>query len=161
VRSAAEEYRRAYIEVQQVVACIRRFSTGPGTAVFSADDLGSGRVFLATSDRELVATVADATFGGLIDDPSKCDLLATLRSFFDNMASTRRVAECLGVHENTIRYRLSRVEQLTGLAITHDPDAQMQARLSLLVLLLQGRLPDGDHRAAARRQLEVVSARAV
>jgi hypothetical protein len=52
------------------------------------------------------------------------------------------VAERLGVHENTIRYRLSRVEQLTGLAVTHDPDAQLQAHMALLVLELQGRVPD-------------------
>jgi PucR C-terminal helix-turn-helix domain len=57
------------------------------------------------------------------------------------MASIRRCALRLHVHENTIRYRLSRVEELTGLAVTHDPDAQLGARLSLLVLMLQGRLP--------------------
>ena len=74
-------------------------------------------------------------------DSSKADLLTTLCSFFDNMASIRRSAASLGLHENTIRYRLSRIEELTGLAVTHDPDAQLRARLSLLVLLLQGRLP--------------------
>jgi hypothetical protein len=30
----------------------------------------------------------------------------------------------------------------------HDPDAQLRARLSLLVLLLQGRLPAGVHKPA-------------
>jgi sugar diacid utilization regulator len=110
--------------------------------VFSAGDLGAGRVFLATSDRELVVSHAEATLGVLVGDPAKADLLATLCSFFDNKASTRRVAERLGVHENTIRYRLSRVEQLTGLAVTHDPDAQLQAHMALLVLELQGRVPD-------------------
>jgi hypothetical protein len=34
------------------------------------------------------------------------------------------------------------VEQLTGLAVTHDPDAQLQAHMALLVLVLQGRVPD-------------------
>jgi GAF domain-containing protein len=142
VRSNPVEYRAAYVDVQQVVACIRRFAPRPGAAVFSAEDLGAGRVFLATSDRELVVSHAEATLGVLVGDPAKADLLATLCSFFDNKASTRRVAERLGVHENTIRYRLSRVEQLTGLAVTHDPDAQLQAHMALLVLELQGRVPD-------------------
>jgi hypothetical protein len=31
----------------------------------------------------------------------------------------------------------------------HDPDAQLRARLSLLVLLLQGRLPGGMRPAVA------------
>ena len=52
------------------------------------------------------------------------------------------------MHENTIRYRLARIEELTGLPVTHDPDAQLRARLSLLVLMLEGRLPAA---AEARR----------
>jgi DNA-binding PucR family transcriptional regulator len=59
------------------------------------------------------------------------------------MASIRRCALELGVHENTIRYRLARIEELTGLSVTHDPDAQLGARLSLLVLMIQGSLGAG------------------
>jgi sugar diacid utilization regulator len=148
VRSNPAEYRAAYFDVQQVVACLQRYSPRPGAAVFSADELGAGRMFLATADPQLVASHAESTLGDLVGDPSRADLLATLCSFFDNMASTRRVAERLGVHENTIRYRMSRVEQITGLALTHDPDAQLQARLALLVLMLQGRVPDQEATAA-------------
>jgi GAF domain-containing protein len=158
VRSNPAEYRAAYFDVQQVVACLQRYSPRPGAAVCSADELGAGRMFLATSDPQLVANHAENTLGDLVQDPSKADLLVTLASFFDNMASTRRVAERLGVHENTIRYRLSRVEQITGLAITHDPDAQLQARLALLVLMLQGRVPEAAAAdAAAAAPLVVVS----
>ena len=32
------------------------------------------------------------------------------------------------------------IEELTGMSITHDPDAQLGARLALLVLMLQGKL---------------------
>jgi hypothetical protein len=78
------------------------------------------------------------------------------------MGSIRGSAAALDVHENTIRYRLSRVEELTGLAIMHDPDAQLRARLSLLVLMLKGRLPSGLNAAPAaaseRPALEVVDA---
>jgi DNA-binding PucR family transcriptional regulator len=141
VCSDARRYAEAYAEAREVVECIRRFAPGPGPDVFSAGDLGAGRVLLATSDREAVCRFAEATFGSLVRDASKADLLATLRSFFDNMASIRRCAVRLGVHENTIRYRLARIEELTGMPVTHDPDAQLRARLSMLVLMLQGRLP--------------------
>ena len=134
-------YAEAYDEAREVVECIRRFAPGPGPDVFSATDLGAGRVLLATSDREAVCRFAESTFGSLVRDASKADLLATLRSFFDNMASIRRCAVRLGVHENTIRYRLARIEELTGMPVTHDPDAQLRARLSMLVLMLQGRVP--------------------
>jgi PucR-like helix-turn-helix protein len=83
------------------------------------------------------------------------------------MASIRRCALELGVHENTIRYRLARIEELTGLCVTHDPDAQLGARLSLLVLMTQGRLagqeaPGGTTGGQPRREsLKLVGALAV
>ncbi|UGS36957.1 GAF domain-containing protein [Capillimicrobium parvum] len=163
VRCDRDGYRSAFGEARQVVECIRRFSPPGGPAIFSSADLGAGALFLATSDNELVTASAEQTFGSLVDDPSKADLLTTLCSFFDNMASIRRCAACLDVHENTIRYRLARIEDLTGLAVTHDPDAQLRVRMALLVLLLQGRLPEPSPAVAdttRRSSLEVVRAAA-
>jgi sugar diacid utilization regulator len=140
VRADLDEYPDAYREAEQVLECIRQFGGDRGPAVLSAPDLGAGRVFLATSDPQSVRTFADAKFGELISDASKNDLIATLWSFFKNTASIRRCAVELGVHENTIRYRLARIDELTGLAVTHNPDDQVAARLSMLVLMLQGRL---------------------
>lgn len=140
-RCHATEYVLARDEAQQVLSCVRHFGCARGPSVFTAAELGTGRVFLASSDVGAVSAFADATFGNLIQDPSKVDMLTTLSCFFENMASIRRCALHLGVHENTIRYRLARIEELTGLAVTHDPDGQLGARLSLLVLTLRGSLP--------------------
>lgn len=143
VRSGPDGYRAAHREARQVVECIRRYSPADGPALFTADDLGVGSLLLSSSDSEAMATFAEQTVGELVLENSKADLLTTLCSFFDNMGSIRGSAAALEVHENTIRYRLSRIEELTGLAVMHDPDAQLRARLSLLVLQLQGRLPSG------------------
>ena len=143
VHRGRDGYRNAHREAKQVVECIRRFSPAGGPALFSADELGVGSLLLSSSDGDAVGLFADETVGELVREHSKADLLTTLVSFFDNMGSIRGSAAALDVHENTIRYRLSRIEELTGLAVMHDPDAQLRARLSLLVLLLQGRLPGG------------------
>ena len=143
VRRGHDGYRSAHREAKQVVECIRRFSPVDGPRLFIADELGVGSLLLSSSDGEAVARFAEETVGELVREHSKADLLTTLCSFFDNMGSIRGSAAALDVHENTIRYRLSRIEELTGLAVMHDPDAQLRARLSLLVLLLQGRLPGG------------------
>jgi len=162
VRSGPDGYRTAHREARQVVECIRRFSPLDGPALFTADELGVGSLLLSSSDGEAMATFAEQTVGELVREHSKADLLTTLCSFFDNMGSIRGSAAALDVHENTIRYRLSRIEELTGLAVMHDPDAQLRARLSLLVLLLQGRLPSGLATAPAAvaelPELEVVPA---
>jgi sugar diacid utilization regulator len=165
VRSGPEGYRLAHREARQVVECIRRYSPADGPALFGADELGVGSLLLSSSDSAAMASFAEQTVGELVLEHSKADLLTTLCSFFDNMGSIRGSAAALEVHENTIRYRLSRIEELTGLAVMHDPDAQLRARLSLLVLLLQGRLPSGVAAAppaipavAAALDLEVVPA---
>jgi sugar diacid utilization regulator len=143
VQRGREGYRAAHREARQVVECIRRFSPPEGPALFTADELGVGSLLLSSSDDEAVRRFVEETVGELVREQSKAELLTTLCSFFENMGSIRGSAAALAVHENTIRYRLSRIEELTGLAVMHDPDAQLRARLSLLVLLLQGRLPRG------------------
>jgi sugar diacid utilization regulator len=165
VRGGPEGYRACHREARQVVECIRRFSPTGGPALFTADELGVGSLLLSSSDGEAMATFAEQTVGELVREHSKADLLTTLCSFFDTLGSIRGSAAALDVHENTIRYRLSRIEELTGLAVMHDPDAQLRARLSLLVLLLQGRLPSSVAVAApvvpavsAVADLEVVPA---
>ena len=117
----------------------------PG-AVHAPTSSGSAACCSPAPTARRSASFAEETVGELVREHSKADLLTTLCSFFENMGSIRGSAAALDVHENTIRYRLSRIEELTGLAVMHDPDAQLRARLSLLVLLLQGRLPSGMRR---------------
>ena len=61
--------------------------------------------------------------------------------FFDSRRSVRTSAKRLGLHENTIRYRLARVLDLTGLDVTSDTDAQLTVQVALSILHIQGRLP--------------------
>jgi DNA-binding PucR family transcriptional regulator len=79
------------------------------------------------------------------DDAALADVLATLEVFFENSRSVRRAARCLGVHENTIRYRLARIKELTGLAIGSDANDELTAHLALLILRMQ-RLAKGKAR---------------
>jgi DNA-binding PucR family transcriptional regulator len=45
------------------------------------------------------------------------------------------------LHENTIRYRLGRIETEIGLPVATDADAQFTAQLAILVLRLEGQIP--------------------
>ena len=63
------------------------------------------------------------------------DLLATLEAWFDHDQSLEGAARALFVHANTVRYRLAKVEELTG----HSPTQPRDAYLLRLALTL-GRL---------------------
>jgi sugar diacid utilization regulator len=136
----ASDYARAYVQARQVTQCIASFCPPDGERVLSADDLGAARVLLASSDVSETERFAQETLGGLLQDDQSRDLLDTLEGFFLNGRSVRRSAEHVGVHENTIRYRLARIEQLTGLRVGSDSDAQLSAHLALQVIRLRGGL---------------------
>jgi DNA-binding PucR family transcriptional regulator len=78
-------------------------------------------------------------------DAATVELLRTLQTFFDSDRNVRRSARKLGVHENTVRYRLVRIEELTGLSIASSSEDQQTAQLALLILRL-----DGQHDLADR-----------
>lgn len=136
------DYVRAYGETQQVMSCLQTLSGPNGARVLSADELGPGRLFLASSDRPSAERFAQDALGALLVSAETLELLKTLYVFFECARSVRRAAPALGVHENTIRYRLTRIEEMTGLCVGGDSTDQLTAQLALLVLRLEGRLPD-------------------
>ncbi|MCK9248299.1 MAG: GAF domain-containing protein [Solirubrobacteraceae bacterium] len=149
----SDDYPGAFEQAVQVVRCLETYSTGDGHAVLSATDLGAGRLFLSTSNAEEATRFVGETLGGMLEDRSADELLRTLQEFFRADRSVRRSSQAMGVHENTIRYRLARVEDLTGLAVSTDSDDQFSVQLALLILRLQGRLGDlGATATEGRRQ---------
>jgi hypothetical protein len=62
------------------------------------------------------------------------DLLPTLRAWFQSVGDARRTADSLGLHVNTVRYRLRRVEEIAGISLD-DPDERLLAELQVRLLL--------------------------
>jgi sugar diacid utilization regulator len=136
--------RRAYGESQQVLACMRTHLTVPGDQVLAADDLGAGRLMLVNTPAGEASQFCQDTVGPLLSEDGKSqDLLETLAAFMDSGRSIKRAAELLSVHTNTIRYRMTRIEKLTGLDVTADSNSQLTAQVAVLILRLTGQLsPD-------------------
>ena len=128
-----------YRVARQVARCIENFAHGSRHRVLAADDLGPGRLFVANGHPEEIQRFVEDVLGRLLGDDEPCaDLLRTLEAFYDTGRSVRLAAETLGVHENTVRYRLSRVHTITGLDVAGDADDQLSVQVALLVLRLQG-----------------------
>jgi sugar diacid utilization regulator len=72
-------------------------------------------VLLATAP-DAAASVANRILGPVLALPeSECDnILSTLRMWFAEEGATSVAAEKMHVHRNTVRYRLRRLEELTG-----------------------------------------------
>ncbi|WP_163552858.1 PucR family transcriptional regulator [Candidatus Frankia alpina] len=129
---------RAYRETREVLLCIDRFGRSRNN-VIAVDDLGPARLFVANSDiasvRRYVHDVLGALLGGT---PGSADLLRTLQCLFDAGRSVRESAARLGIHENTVRLRMAKVHDLTGLDVAANANDQLSAQTALLVLRLEG-----------------------
>ncbi len=87
-----------------------------------ADDLGAS-LFLPP-DREDGRAVARRVVGPLLDydEHHSSDLVGTLRAFLEENRSWQRTAARLHVHKQTLVYRISRVEALTGRSLSDTAD---------------------------------------
>lgn len=87
-------------------------------------ELDSAVGLLSTLPDDLLRSYADRILGAVIDHDRRSDagLLATLEEFLECDGSWRRTADRLHVHLNTVRYRIGRVEALTGRSLTRTGD---------------------------------------
>lgn len=97
-------------------ACRLAVARGVPVSVVTADEVTSHVLLLASVPDEVRRTFAVRVLGRVLeyDTRTGAGLLDTLQVFLDCSGSWTRTAEALHVHVNTVRYRIERVEQLTG-----------------------------------------------
>ncbi|MFB7032810.1 PucR family transcriptional regulator, partial [Streptomyces sp. NPDC056295] len=105
--------------------------TGPGVARFDDDPLA---MVVAAAPAE-AARLVEVTLRPVLDLPAaeRSRLLGTLEHWFASGGSANATARGLFVHPNTVRYRLRRVEELTGRSLS-DPRATTDIGAALLAV---------------------------
>jgi purine catabolism regulator len=114
-----------------------------GNSVWHYDDLGIYRILCEfDKETELVRYYED-TIAKLeeYDREHKAELVKTLTAYFNNDFSLQKAADELYVHYNTMRYRLERINEITGLDVLNSHD-----RLNLQVGLKIAQLLKSVHR---------------
>jgi hypothetical protein len=87
---------------------------------------------LLASAPDAAMMLAQSILGPVLALPAvECDtMLGTLRAWFDEHGATAAAAERLHVHRNTVRYRLNRLEALTGRSLS-QPTGVAELHLAL------------------------------
>ncbi|MBA0127111.1 helix-turn-helix domain-containing protein [Haloechinothrix sp. YIM 98757] len=97
----------------------------PGRAVVTGhEDLSSHMMLLAAVPDEVRQSFRTRVLGPVLeyDKAHGGDLVPTLRAFLDSSGSWTKCARELHVHVNTLRYRIQRIEQLTGRDLSRIDD---------------------------------------
>ena len=100
----AHRYREAH-------QALRR--TGPGNPIVSLSELTPFEHLVASVDRSTRESIGMQA--AVLSENGNGALLETLRTYLDCDLDVRRAAASLYVHPNTVRYRLRRISELTGL----------------------------------------------
>lgn len=108
-----------------------REALGHGQPVNEPDRLSLASLLMTARDVPLADLAAEALEPLLrFDEEQGAELLATLETYLQLDGSTAAVAQALGLHRNTVRYRLAQIRELTG----YDP-ARTAERVHLFLAL--------------------------
>ena len=93
-------------------------------------DSGIHQVLLPALDRAEAAAFMKKLLNAFRDNP---DLMDTARQYTLLGGDITRVATSLHCHQNTIRYRLGRIRELTGLQDATDSELYLQLKAALII----------------------------
>ncbi len=125
------DWRASYREAAHAADIVRRLAA---KEPMYAGDLGVYTLLTRSDFREDLRALRDKMIGNLLkyDERQRADLLQTLEEFFKSHGNYTQTAEALSVHRNTLFYRMSRIQEITGLDLT-QPDVRLAVHLSLKI----------------------------
>jgi DNA-binding PucR family transcriptional regulator len=140
-RAIHAAYRRAGELLPLAITVFRR------PHVSEAGDLVVYQI-LRGSKEEDRADFLERTLGPILHLPEvqRAPLLDTLDALHEGSGHTETAAAMLGVHTNTVRYRIGRIHHLTGLRYDHPPD-RFKLEVAPSLLRMAGG-PGGPDRSA-------------
>jgi purine catabolism regulator len=121
--ASAQSLRRSFHEARCALEAVR-FANGDAPEVASHRDLGSFHLLLSLQDDEALRSYCDGVLAAVVDgDPAYSDeLLRSLDAFLEHNGHWERAAAQLFCHRHTLRYRIRRVEELTGRSLASPRD---------------------------------------
>jgi purine catabolism regulator len=107
--------RRSFHEARCALE-VGALANGSSPAVASADDLGAYRLLLSLQEDDGLRQYCEDVLGPI--ERSRTghgdELLRSLEAFLEHNGSWEAAARALFCHRHTLRYRMSRIEELTG-----------------------------------------------
>jgi hypothetical protein len=111
LRSARRSWQQAALSVR---AARHDASMGP---IVHWDELGIYRLAACGPSGALADAVLTPAVRALLDHRN-LDLLTTARTYLDQAGDTGATAAALGIHRQTLYYRLAKIEEITGLSLS-------------------------------------------
>jgi purine catabolism regulator len=107
--------RRSYHEARSALQ-VAAIADGNGNGIATYRDLGAYRFLLSVQDDEALRMYSDSVLGPIANGEGEYggELLRSLEAFLEQNGHWERAAGQLFCHRHTLRYRVRRIEELTG-----------------------------------------------
>lgn len=127
-----ERFATGLSEARQALQAAQTFPERLGLCSFN--ELGVLRLLGAIGDRHLLDQFVAVVLGAAIGDDLRHEpvLLPTLEAWTHENGNLALAAQRLGVHRNTLSYRLQRFETLTGRSLD-DPNVRLDIAVALMI----------------------------
>lgn len=135
------DYPTAWERCRRMIRIGRSFGR---TGVFAGQDFGPLPMLVAAADVPDVRNFVDKSVGALIahDREHHTPYLDTLFAYLREGCRSQACADAMGLHVTTLRYRLSRMEELFGIKLD-TPEQRFAAELAIrLSGIIDSRLPE-------------------
>jgi purine catabolism regulator len=121
--ASAQSLRRSFHEARCALEAVR-FANGNAPEVASHRDLGSFHLLLSLQDDEALRSYCDGVLAGVLEGEADYgdELLRSLDAFLEHNGHWERAAAQVFCHRHTLRYRIRRVEELTGRSLANPRD---------------------------------------
>ncbi len=135
--NGVSELARSHVEARQALRLTRR--AGGRGRVASYRSLGAFRLLLEVQSPDALRRFVDELLGSLLQYAQSRDtpLLETLEALSAARWVRRAAARNLGIHINSMTYRVDRIEALTGLQLD-DPETRVAISIALRARAMLG-----------------------
>lgn len=120
----------SYMESMKAIKLSKPISRDSGSIHY--EDLGIYRILSPFADQQEKEAIYAETIGKLVDydRSNNSNLVTSLSEYFAHNCVLSETASKLFVHVNTMKYRLQKIEQLTGCSI-HDAEERLLLHIGL------------------------------
>ncbi len=137
VATSVAELARSHQEARQAIRLARR--AGGRAQLTSYRSLGAFRLLLEVQNREALTRFVSEVLGPLLkySESRETPLLETLDALVAARWVRRQAARAVGVHINSMNYRIARIEELSGLSLD-DPETRVAVAIALRARAMLG-----------------------
>ena len=123
-----ERIGQAFREAKEAIKINGQLANGKRLVCLK--EFGIYRILCELKSSPSMQEFCAATLGSILESDNGEELLKTLECYFENGNNLRKTAEDLFLHKNSVKYRISRIEQLLGDRIS-NPEVELNLRICL------------------------------